>query len=160
MSKSVGTPATKALTDLGIEFSIHTYVHDPKSDSYGLEAANALGLDPASVFKTLLAQIDGAIVVGIVPVSHRLNLRALAATVGGKRAEMADPTVAQRATGYVLGGISPLGQKKLHPTVIDESAMLLDAMYVSGGKRGLDLGLSPTDLAAATKAKFAAIAQE
>ncbi len=141
-----GTPATRALEQAGITFTVHPYEHDPSAASYGLEAAELLGLDPAAVFKTLLAEVDGRLVVGIVPVSGQLDLKALAAALGGKRAVMADPVAAERTTGYVVGGISPIGQKKRLPTVIDQSALDLPRVYVSGGKRGLDLGLAPRDL--------------
>jgi len=141
-----GTPATVALEKAAVSFTQHHYSHDPAAPSYGLEAAEQLGLDPAAVFKTLLAEVDGRLVVAIVPVSGQLDLKALASAVGGKRGRMADPAVAERTTGYVVGGISPLGQKKRLPTVVDDSAMSLEAVYVSGGKRGLDLGLAPADL--------------
>lgn len=154
---SGGTPATVALDRAGIAFTQHTYEHDPSAASYGLEAASALGLDPAAVFKTLLADVDGSLVVGIVPVTGQLDLKALAAAVGGKRAAMADPAAAERTTGYVVGGISPVGQKKRLPTVLDESALALDTIYVSGGKRGLDLGLDPHDLVTLLDARVAAI---
>lgn len=127
-------------------FTQHPYAHDPAATSYGLEASEQLGLDPAAVFKTLLVDVDGRLVVGVVPVSGSLDLKALAGTVGGKRAVMADPTVAERTTGYVRGGISPLGQRKRLPTVLDSSATALPTIYVSGGKRGFDLGLAPADL--------------
>ena len=143
---SGGTPATLALERAGISFTQHHYSHDPGAPSYGLEAAEQLGLDPAAVFKTLLAEVDGRLVVAIVPVSGQLDLKALASAVGGKRARMADPAVAERTTGYVVGGISPLGQKKRLPTVVDDSVRSLESVYVSGGKRGLDLGLAPADL--------------
>jgi Cys-tRNA(Pro)/Cys-tRNA(Cys) deacylase len=155
-----GTPATVALRAAGIPFTEHAYAHDPKNTNYGLEAATALGLDPERVFKTLLAEVDGALVVGIVPVTGKLDLKALAAAVGGKRAAMADPAVAQRRTGYVVGGISPIGQKTAHPTVLDETAELFDTVYVSGGRRGLDLELAPADLVRATSAIVAAIASD
>lgn len=156
---STGTPATVALTRAGVAFTTHTYEHDPAVSSYGLEAAEVLGLDPGCVFKTLLADVDGRLVVGIVPVSGQLDLKALAAAVGGKKATMADPAAAERATGYVVGGISPLGQKRAHPTVLDESALGFDTVYVSGGRRGLDLGLAPGDLVRLTEATTAAIAR-
>lgn len=155
-----GTPATVALTRAGIDFSVHEYAHDPRAQSFGLEAAQALGLDPACVFKTLVANIDGAPAVAIVPVTGTLDLKALAAALGGRRAEMADPAVAQRLTGYVVGGISPLGQRRALPTVIDASAQDLVTMYVSGGRRGLDLGLAPQDLARLTSASFAPIGRD
>ncbi|NUR09556.1 MAG: Cys-tRNA(Pro) deacylase [Nocardioidaceae bacterium] len=152
-----GTPATVALTRAGVAFSEHVYAHDPGASSYGLEAAEALGLDPEQVFKTLLTAVHGRLVVGIVPVSGQLDLKAVAAAVGGKKATMADPAAAERATGYVVGGISPVGQKRAHPTVLDESAMGFETVYVSGGRRGLDLGLAPRDLVEVTGATVAAI---
>jgi len=145
-----GTPATVALTAAGIAFTVHAYDHDPSAQSYGLEAAEVLGLPPEQVFKTLLADVDGALVVAIVPVSGKLDLKALAAAVGGKKAAMADPQLAERTTGYVVGGISPVGQRKALRTVLDETAVLYDTVYVSGGRRGLDIGLAPDDLVAAT----------
>ena len=154
-----GTPATVALTRLKVRFTSHVYEHDPSVASYGSEAAAALGLDPASVFKTLLASVDGGLVVAVVPVTGQLDLKALAAAVGGKRATMADPSAAERATGYVVGGISPVGQKKAHPTVLDVSALDLDVVFVSGGQRGLDLGLAPADLVRVTKAFVAPISR-
>jgi Cys-tRNA(Pro)/Cys-tRNA(Cys) deacylase len=154
---SGGTPATVALERAGVAFTSHAYDHDPAASSYGLEAALALGLDPGAVFKTLLADVDGRLVVGIVPVTGQLDLKALAAAVGGKRAAMADPTAAERTTGYVVGGISPIGQKKRLPTVLDISALELPRIYVSGGKRGLDLGLDPRDLVTLLDAEVAAI---
>jgi len=155
---SAGTPATVALTRAGVAFTAHAYEHDPRTAAYGLEAAEKLGIDPDRVFKTLLANVDGALAVGIVPVAQQLDLKALAQALGGKRAEMADPAVAERRTGYVVGGISPIGQKTAHPTVIDETAELWDTVYVSGGRRGLDLELAPADLVRATNATLADIA--
>lgn len=156
---SAGTPATVALTRAGVAFTTHAYEHDPTADSFGLEAAEALGLPPQRVLKTLFAAVDGRLVVGIVPVSQQLDLKAVAAAVGGKRAQMADPAAAERASGYVVGGISPLGQKRRHPTVLDESALEHDVVYVSGGRRGLDLGLAPADLVRLTGATIAPIAR-
>lgn len=153
------TPATAQLHREGIPFTTHTYVHDPRAESFGMEAAELLGLEPARVFKTLMVEVDGALVVGIVPVTGTLDLKALAAALGGKRAQMADPALAQRATGYVLGGISPIGQKKRHPTVLDSSAAEWPSIYVSGGRRGLDLELTPDDLVAVTGALRAGIAR-
>ena len=153
-----GTPATVALRAAGIPFTEHAYSHDQANTNFGLEAASALDLDPDRVFKTLLADVDGRLVVGIVPVTGKLDLKRLAAAVGGKRATMADPAVAERRTGYVVGGISPIGQKTAHPTVIDETAELWDTVYVSGGRRGLDLELAPADLVRATNATLADIA--
>ncbi len=152
-----GTPATVELERAGVAFTQHAYEHDPAASSYGLEAAQVLGLDPAAVFKTLLAEVDGSLVVGIVPVTGQLDLKALAATVGGKRATMADPAAAERTTGYVVGGISPIGQKRRLPTVLDASALDLETVYVSGGKRGLDLGLDPRDLVTLLEAQVARI---
>jgi Cys-tRNA(Pro)/Cys-tRNA(Cys) deacylase len=153
-----GTPATVALDAAGIPFTAHPYEHDPANTNYGIEAATALGIDPERVFKTLLVEVDGRLVVAVVPVSGRLDLKAVAAATGGKRAQMADPALAQRRTGYVLGGISPLGQKHTHDTVIDETAELFDTILVSGGRRGLDIELAPADLARLTRAVIAAIA--
>ena len=135
-----------ALEAAGVAFSTHAYDHDPGAASYGLEAAALLGLDPAAVLKTLLADVDGRLVVAIVPVAGTLDLKALAAAVGGKRAAMADPRAAERSTGYVVGGISPLGQRRRLTTVLDATAAELPTVYVSGGRRGLDLGLDPADL--------------
>lgn len=154
-----GTPATVALTRAGIAFTTHEYDHDPRAASYGLEAATALGLEPACVFKTLMAAVDGKLVVGIVPVSGQLDLKALARAVGGSKAAMADVAAAERATGYVAGGISPVGQKRAHPTVLDVSALGFDVVYVSGGRRGFDLGLAPADLVRATDAVTAPVSR-
>lgn len=154
-----GTPATSVLTRLGVAFTVHSYDHDPAAGSYGLEAARALGLDPDCVFKTLLADTGDGLVVGVVPVSCQLDLKALATAVGAKRAVMADPAEAERSTGYVLGGISPIGQKRQLPTVVDETVELWPTVYVSGGHRGMDLGLDPGDLVRVTGARLAAIAR-
>jgi Cys-tRNA(Pro)/Cys-tRNA(Cys) deacylase len=155
--RTVGTPATVALERAGVTFTVHAYDHDPRSASYGLEAADALGLDPDAVFKTLLAEVDGELVVAVVPVSGQLDLKALASAVGGKRAAMADPAVAERTTGYVVGGISPIGQRRRLRTVVDESASARPAVYVSGGRRGVDLGLDPADLVRVLDAQVARI---
>jgi Cys-tRNA(Pro)/Cys-tRNA(Cys) deacylase len=152
-----GTPALLALQRCDVEFSVHTYAHDPSAESFGMEAADALGLDPVTVFKTLLAEVDGTPTVAIVPVSGQLDLKALASARGGKRARMMEVAVAERLTGYVAGGISPLGQRKTLPTVIDASAADLGTMYVSGGQRGLDIGIAPADLLQLTGATYAAI---
>jgi Cys-tRNA(Pro)/Cys-tRNA(Cys) deacylase len=152
-----GTPATVALTRAGVAFTEHAYEHDPGAASYGLEAAEVLGLDPRQVLKTLVAAVDGRLVVAVVPVSGQLDLKAVAAAVGGKRAAMADPAEAQRATGYVVGGISPVGQRRALPTVLDESALAFGTVYVSGGRRGLDLGLAPADLVLVTGATVAPV---
>lgn len=156
---AAGTPATLALTRAGVAFRAHTYEHDPRAAAYGLEAAEKLGLDPDLVFKTLLATVDGSLGVAIVPVAMRLDLKAFAQALGGKRAEMADPALAERKTGYVVGGISPIGQKTPLPTVLDESAILCEHVYVSGGRRGLDLELAPDDLLAVTAGRYAPIAR-
>ncbi len=140
-------------------FTTHTYAHDPKHASYGLEAAEALGLDPAAVFKTLVADVDGKLTVAIVPVQHQLDLKALAKAVKGKKAQMADVKHAERTTGYVAGGISPLGQKKRLPTVLDDSALALATIHVSGGRRGLEIELAPADLLALTNGVAAPIAR-
>ncbi|UDY24787.1 Cys-tRNA(Pro) deacylase [Nocardioides sp. Kera G14] len=152
-----GTPATVALTAAGIAFGMHPYEHDPRSTSYGLEAATALGVPPERVFKTLMASVDGRLCVGIVPVSGQLDLKALARALGGSKAVMAEVAAAERATGYVAGGISPVGQKRAHPTVLDESALEFDTIFVSGGRRGLDLELAPADLMAVTGAVSARV---
>ncbi|MCU1543105.1 MAG: ybaK [Microbacteriaceae bacterium] len=155
-----GTPATVALTAAGIRFLPHAYEHDAANTNYGTEAASALGLDPEQVFKTLLAEVDGSLVVAIVPVTGTLDLRALARAIGGKKAVMADPAVAQRKTGYIVGGISPIGQKTPHPTVLDETAELYPSIFVSGGRRGFDIELAPADLLRITGGSVAAIARE
>lgn len=155
--KAGGTPATVALAKAGVEFTLHPYDHDPSAASYGTEAAEALGLDPAHVFKTLLASVDGSLVVAVVPVTGQLDLKALAAAAGGKKAVMADPADAERATGYVVGGISPLGQRRRLSTYVDDSASTFATVYVSGGRRGLDIGLSPADLLRVTNASYAPI---
>ena len=147
-----GTPATVALTRAGTPFALHEYTHDPRSSSYGLEAAEALGLDAARVFKTLMASVDGSLAVAVVPVSGQLDLKALARSLGGSRASMADQAAAERATGYVAGGISPIGQKRRHRTVVDGSALDHATVFVSAGRRGLELEISPADLVRITEA--------
>jgi Cys-tRNA(Pro)/Cys-tRNA(Cys) deacylase len=154
-----GTPATIALTRAGVAHTLHPYTHDPAASSYGEEAASALGVSTARVFKTLLADVDGRLVVAVVPVSGSLDLKALAEAVGGKRAAMADVALAERTTGYVAGGISPLGQRKKLPTVVDASALEFPTIFVSGGRRGLDVELSPSDLLSLTSATTAVIAK-
>ena len=153
-----GTPATALLTKAGISFTLHTYDHDPRAEAFGDEAVAALGLDPARVFKTLIAAIDGKLVCAVVPVAGRLDLKALAAAVGGKRGVMAEPAAAARATGYVVGGISPLGQRSRLPVVVDASATGFASVFVSAGKRGLQVELQPDDLVAAARATVAPIA--
>jgi Cys-tRNA(Pro)/Cys-tRNA(Cys) deacylase len=141
------TPATTAARKAGVEHRVHEYEHDPSASSYGLEAAEALGLDPARVFKTLVADLDGTLTVCIVPVAHDLDLRSL-----GKRARLADTAKAERTTGYVAGGISPLGQRRALPTLVDETALVHDTVFVSAGRRGLEIELAPGDLVALTRA--------
>jgi Cys-tRNA(Pro)/Cys-tRNA(Cys) deacylase len=152
-----GTPATVALTAAGTPFTLHAYDHDPASPSYGEEAAEALGVSPERVFKTLVADVDGELTVAVVPVAGQLDLKALAAAVGGKRAAMADPAAAERTTGYVRGGISPLGQRKRLRTVLDASAEQHATICISAGRRGLEVELAPKDLAALTDAVLAPI---
>ncbi|MFJ9738084.1 Cys-tRNA(Pro) deacylase [Streptomyces sp. NPDC101166] len=152
-----GTPATVALSAAGVDFTVHSYDHDPGHPSYGEEAAEAMGVSPDRVFKTLVADVDGALTVAVVPVAGSLDLKALAAAVGGKRAAMADPALAERTTGYVRGGISPLGQRKRLPTVLDDSAKAHATVCVSAGRRGLEVELSPTALAELTDAVLAPI---
>jgi Cys-tRNA(Pro)/Cys-tRNA(Cys) deacylase len=156
---SAATPATVALTRADVSFSVHAYDHDPSAPSYGLEAAELLGLPPSQVFKTLLVDTGTALAVGIVPVATTLDLKAMATAVGAKKVSMADPAVAARVTGYVVGGISPVGQKKQLPTVVDSSASAFETIYVSGGRRGFDIGLSPADLLTVTRAAYAPIAR-
>lgn len=154
-----GTPAVVALERAGVAHTVHTYEHDDARDDFGTEAVDALGLPAEQVFKTLLADVDGALAVAVVPVYRKLDLKALARAVGGKRAAMADVARAERATGYVAGGISPLGQKQRHVTVLDDTMEAFDVVYVSGGRRGLDIGLAPADLRALTTATTAAISR-
>lgn len=157
---AIGTPATVELWRLGIAFTAHEFTAESTGIGYGLEAAAALGVEADRVFKTLLAEVDGTgLVVGIVPVSGSLDLKALAAAAGGKRATMADPALAERRTGYVVGGISPIGQRTRLPSFIDETVELWETVFVSGGRRGLDLELAPADLLAATGARLADIAR-
>nr|WP_203611514.1 Cys-tRNA(Pro) deacylase [Streptomyces cyaneofuscatus] len=155
--QSGGTPATVALTAAGTAFTLRPYDHDPASTSYGEEAAEALGVSPDRVFKTLVADVDGELTVAVVPVAGSLDLKALASAVGGKRATMADPAAAERTTGYVRGGISPLGQRKRLRTVLDASARTHATICVSAGRRGLQVELATPDLAELTGAVFAEI---
>lgn len=153
------TPAVEQLRKSSVSHDLTEYGHDPRSGSYGAEAVDALGLDPELVFKTLVADVaDVGLVVAVVPVSGRLDLKALAKAAGGKKAAMADPARAERTTGYVRGGISPLGQRKRLPTVIDSSANLHARIHVSAGRRGLEVSLAPTDLALLLSATFAKVA--
>lgn len=155
--KKGGTPATVALTRAGVDFTLHEYAHDPRAASYGLEAAEALGLDARRVLKTLVASIDGRLAVAVVPVAGQLDLKALARALGASRAVMAEQAAAERATGYVAGGISPIGQRRRHPTVLDGTALDHPTVFVSAGRRGLDLEIAPADLVAATGATVAPI---
>ena len=153
-----GTPATALVAKAKVEHRIHEYHHDPAAPSYGLEAAERLGLDPATVFKTLVAHVDGRLAVAVVPVAARLDLKALAAAAGGRRAVMAEAPDAERATGYVVGGISPLGHRKRLPVFLDASMEGRPTVLVSAGRRGLELELSPADLARLAGASFAPLA--
>ncbi len=152
------TPGVLEAKQADIDYAVHEYDHDPKACSYGLEAAEKLGVDPAAVFKTLVIELDGdELAVAVVPVLRNLDLKAAAAALGAKKVRMGDPKKIQRVTGYVLGGVSPLGQKKSLRTVIDETARTLERIYVSGGRRGLEISLPPADLAALTRAGYSAI---
>jgi len=154
-----GTPATAMLDRLGMRYSVHSYQHDPRHGSYGLEASAALGVPPERVFKTLVADVDGTLTVGVVPVASQLDLKALAAAAGGKRAAMADVAAAERATGYVAGGISPLGQRRRLPVVVDATALEFGTIFCSAGRRGLEIELAPADLVRAAGAVVAAISR-
>lgn len=154
-----GTPATALLTRRKVPHRIHEYAHDPQSASYGTEASERLGLPAERVFKTLVADVDGTLTVGVVPVAGQLDLKALAAAAGGKKARLAEVAAAERATGYVAGGISPLGHRKRLPVVVDDSATGFETIFCSGGRRGLEIELAPADLidlAGATVAPIAA----
>ena len=154
------TPAVKVAQQAGVAIVMHEYEHDPANTNYGLEAAEALGLDPARVFKTLLVALNGdakRLAVGVVPVTGQLNLKAMATACGVKKVEMADPIQAQRVTGYLVGGISPLGQKRRLPTVLDATMTAFHTVYVSGGRRGLDIEISPDDLTRLCGAELAPI---
>ncbi|QFU00334.1 Cys-tRNA(Pro)/Cys-tRNA(Cys) deacylase YbaK [Halomonas sp. THAF5a] len=154
------TPAVTALEKAGVTFRLDSYDHDPRTTAYGEEAARALGLPADEVYKTLLARLDdGRLVVAIVPVPCQLDLKALARAAGARKASLADPAEAERATGYVVGGISPLGQRKRLPTFLDESVRGREAIHVSAGRRGLELCLSPSDLARLTGAREAPLAR-
>ena len=157
--KGAATPAVFVARQAGIEYRVHAYEHDPSHGSYGEEAAALLGIEPGRVFKTLVATVDGIPVIAVVPVDRQLDLKELAHARGGKRAAMSDAHGAERATGYVLGGISPLGQKKLLPTVIDASVLGFETVFVSAGRRGLDIELAPEDLVRVTSAMTTNIAR-
>lgn len=158
------TPAVDQLTGLGVAHDLLSYPHDPSAANYGTEASEVLGLDPDTVFKTLLARLDprdgegGRLVVALVPVSGRLDLRALARAAGAKRAEMAPLALAERSTGYVVGGISPFGQKRRLPTYVDETIVLLDRVHVSAGRRGLEIRVGADDLIRVLDATVAPLA--
>jgi len=156
------TPATAALDAAKIGYQLHNYDHNPANTNYGAEAARALGIDPEQMFKTLIidiGQVRPELAVAVVPVAGQLGLKQFAQAVGVKKAAMANPTLAVRTTGYVLGGVSPLGQKVALVTIIDETALLWDTIFVSAGRRGLDLEIAPADLAQLTQASFADIAR-
>jgi Cys-tRNA(Pro)/Cys-tRNA(Cys) deacylase len=152
------TPATALLVRERVPHTLHPYEHDPRSTSYGLEAAAALGVPPGQLFKTLVVSVDGTLAVGVVPVAGSLDLKAIAAALGGKRAALAEPAAAERATGYVTGGISPLGHRSRLPVVVDSSAADWETVYVSAGRRGLQMALAPADLVRAAGATLAPIA--
>ena len=154
------TPAINCAKKAKIPFQIHEYQHDASSQSYGLEAAEKLNIPAQQVFKTLVAKLDDSkLVVAVLPVDSMLSMKSLAKACGGKKAEMADKTEVQRSSGYVLGGVSPLGQKKSLTTVIDKSAKPFSTIFVSAGRRGLEIELSALDLQTLTRASFAAICQ-
>jgi len=150
------TPAIAAAERAGVSHSVHAYEHDPKSESYGLEAAERMGVNPGRVFKTLVVDLDGSLEVAVVPVAAQLDLRLL----GGKRSRMAEPRDVERTTGYVLGGVSPLGQRKRLPTTVDASALDHETVFVSAGQRGLELELDPNDLVRLTGARVRAVTRQ
>lgn len=155
------TPGIKAADRAGIEYSLHDYKHDPDAESWGLEAAEKLGVDPGQVFKTLVAILDGKeLIVGMVPVNAMLNLKQLAKAAGGKKAAMADRQTVERSTGYVLGGVSALGQKKRLRTFIDDSAEKFETLFISAGRRGLDIELAPAALTAVIGGTLAPLKQD
>ncbi len=158
-----GTPATVELTAAQVPFTEHEYEHDPRAQSFGLEAAQALGLAPEVVYKTLLVALESApppaLAVVVVPVDRQVDLKAAAHALGAKKAAMADPAAAQRSTGYVVGGISPFGQRRRLPTVLDDDAAGHETIYVSGGRRGYDLGVAPEDLLRVLDATLAPISR-
>ncbi len=153
------TPATTLLDRQGVGYTVHSYDHDPRNPSYGTEAGEALGVPAERLFKTLVAEVDGRLTVAVVPVAGQLDLKALAAAAGGKRAAMAEVAAAERATGYVAGGISPLGHRKRLPVLVDASALDLTTVFCSAGRRGLQIELAPGDLVRAANAVMARIAQ-
>jgi len=153
------TPAINAAKKAKIKYTVHEYDHDPAAPSFGEEAAEKLGVPPERVFKTLVVDAGAGLAVAVVPVLLKLDLKAMAKALKAKKAAMAEVKVVERTTGYVVGGVSPLGQKKRLPTVLDDSAQGFETIFVSGGKRGLDIELSPADLAALTRASFASVAR-
>ncbi len=159
MAARGGTRATQLLASLGIAHTIHRYSHDPAASSYGQEASESLGVEPERVFKTLIAEVDGQLTVAVVPVSGSLDTKALANATGGKKAAMADPALAERASGYVTGGIAPLGLRRALPVVVDESALGYATIFCSAGQRGMQIELAPADLVAAAAARTAPIAR-
>lgn len=155
------TPGIHVISKAGISHNIHEYEHDPASAGYGNEAAEKMGVDPARVFKTLIVTVDGKMLaVGVIPVTGMLSMKLIARAAGGKKASMADPQEVQRRTGYVLGGVSPLGQKNRLKTLIDASAKAFDTIYISAGRRGLEIELSPEDLARLTSGQLVPLQQE
>jgi Cys-tRNA(Pro)/Cys-tRNA(Cys) deacylase len=159
MASRGGTRAIEVLSDLRIAHTVHRYAHDPRHSSFGQEASEALGVPAERVFKTLIADVDGALTVAVVPVAGTLDLKALAAAVGGKKAAMAEPALAERASGYVTGGIAPLGLRRRLPVVIDDSALDFGTVFCSAGQRGLEIELAPADLVSAAAATTAPIAR-
>ncbi|UZE96294.1 Cys-tRNA(Pro) deacylase [Alkalimarinus alittae] len=154
------TPAINSVEKAKLPFKVHQYEHDSNAASYGEEAAQKLNISASQVFKTLVVALDsGVLAVSVIPVSHQLNLKAMASAVKAKKAKMAEPKAVERSSGYVLGGVSPLGQKKLLKTVIDQQALDFDTIFVSAGRRGLEIELSPNDLAMMLQASFASLAK-
>jgi Cys-tRNA(Pro)/Cys-tRNA(Cys) deacylase len=153
------TPATTALARAAVAFTVHPYEHDPATTAYGDEAVAALGVPGERVFKTLVVRVDGRLAVAVVPVARQLDLKAFAASLGGKRATLAERADAERTSGYVIGGISPLGQRRRLPTIVDATAADLATMYVSAGRRGAQIELAPADLLRLTGATGAPIAR-
>lgn len=153
-----GTPATALLARHKVVHQVHEYAHDPRAGSYGTEASEVLGVPAERVFKTLVAEVDGRLTIGVVPVVGQLDLKALAVAAKGKKARMADVAAAERATGYVAGGISPLGHRKRLPVVVDSSATGFETIFCSGGRRGLEIEVAPADLVALARATVAPIA--
>jgi len=160
MADRGGTRATAALDRLRIAHTVHRYQHDPRHPSYGQEASEALGVPPGRVFKTLIATVDGQLTAAVVPVSGSLDLKALASAAGGKKAAMADPGLAEKATGYVTGGIAPLGLRRQLPVLVDASALDFGTVFCSAGQRGLEIEVAPADLVRASGGRTARIARE